>query len=40
MIEIKSEIDNSKKIVITGVYAINSEYRFRKGTNPMEGHEM
>ncbi len=40
MIEIKTEIDSSKKVVITGAYAINSEYRFRKGINPMEGHEM
>lgn len=40
MIEIKSEIDPSKKVVITGAYAINSEYIFRKGTNPMEGHKM
>jgi Cu(I)/Ag(I) efflux system membrane fusion protein len=40
MIEIKSEIDLTKKIVITGAYAINSEYKFRKGTNPMEGHDM
>lgn len=40
MIEIKSSIDSSKKVVITGAYAINSEYIFRKGSNPMEGHEM
>lgn len=40
MIEIKSPIDASKKIVITGTYAIDSEYKFRKGSNPMEGMEM
>ncbi len=40
MIEIKSPIDTSKKIVITGAYAIDSEYKFRKGSNPMEGMEM
>ncbi len=40
MIEIKSEIDASKKIVITGTYAINSEYKFRKGSDPMEGMKM
>jgi len=40
MIEIKSEIDPSKKIVITGAYAINSEYKFRKGSDPMEGMKM
>ena len=40
MIEIKSEIDPAKKVVITGAYAINSEYIFRKGTDPMEGMKM
>jgi Cu(I)/Ag(I) efflux system membrane fusion protein len=40
MIEIKSEMDPSKKVVITGAYAINSEYKFRKGSDPMEGMEM
>jgi len=37
MIEIKSDLDPSKKVVITGAYAINSEYKFRKGSDPMEG---
>ncbi|WP_395051453.1 efflux RND transporter periplasmic adaptor subunit [Flavobacterium sp.] len=40
MIEIKSEMDSTKKVVITGVYAINSEYKFRKGADPMEGMKM
>lgn len=40
LIEIISPLDSSKKIVITGAYAINSEYIFRKGSNPMEGMEM
>ena len=40
MIEIKSEIDPAKKVVITGAYAINSEYKFRKGSDPMEGMKM
>ena len=40
MIEIKSEIDPAKKVVITGAYAINSEYKFRKGSDPMAGHQM
>ena len=40
MIEIKSTIDPVKKVVITGAYAINSEYIFRKGSNPMEGMKM
>jgi Cu(I)/Ag(I) efflux system membrane fusion protein len=37
MIEIKSEIDPLKKVVVSGAYAINSEYKFRKGSDPMEG---
>lgn len=40
MIEIKSSIDTSKKVVITGAYAINSEYIFRKGSDPMAGMKM
>jgi len=40
MIEIKSAIDPAKKVVITGAYAINSEYIFRKGSDPMEGMKM
>lgn len=40
MIEIKSAIDPSKKVVITGAYAINSEYIFRKGSDPMAGMKM
>lgn len=40
MVEILSEIDVTKKVVVTGAYAINSEYKFRKGANPMEGHDM
>jgi Cu(I)/Ag(I) efflux system membrane fusion protein len=40
MVEIKSEIDPTKKVVITGAYSINSEYKFRKGADPMEGMEM
>ncbi|WP_369752573.1 efflux RND transporter periplasmic adaptor subunit [Flavobacterium sp. WC2409] len=40
MIEIKSEIDPNKKVVITGAYAINSEYKFRKGNDPMAGMKM
>lgn len=40
MVEIKTKLDSSKKVVITGAYSINSEYRFRKGSNPMEGHNM
>lgn len=27
-------------IVVSGAYLLNSEYVFKKGTNPMEGHDM
>ena len=40
MIEIKSEIDPNKKVVITGAYGINSEYIFRNGSDPMAGMKM
>jgi len=40
MIEIKSTIDPAKKVVVTGAYAINSEYIFRKGSDPMAGIKM
>jgi len=40
LVEITSEIDTNKKVVITGAYAINSEYKFRKGSDPMEGMKM
>lgn len=40
MIEIKSELDPNKKVVISGAYAINSEYKFRKGNDPMAGMKM
>lgn len=40
MIEITSGLDPNKKVVITGAYAINSEYKFRKGQDPMEGMKM
>ena len=40
LIEIKSETDSSKKVVVTGAYAINSEYKFRTGNDPMAGMKM
>ena len=40
LIEIKTEIDKTKRIVISGAYAINSEYKFRNGSDPMEGMKM
>jgi Cu(I)/Ag(I) efflux system membrane fusion protein len=39
-IEIKTVLDPTKKVVITGAYAINSEYKFRKGNDPMAGMKM
>lgn len=27
-------------VVVSGAYLLNSEYRFKKGANPMEGHDM
>lgn len=40
MIEIKSDLDSTKKVVVSGAYAINSEYIFRKGSDPMAGMKM
>jgi len=40
MIEIKTPIDAAKKVVVTGAYAVNSEYIFRKGSDPMDGMKM
>lgn len=39
-IEIKSGLQNGDIIVISGAYLINSEYIFKKGANPMAGHDM
>jgi Cu(I)/Ag(I) efflux system membrane fusion protein len=39
-VEIKSAVDPTKKVVITGAYAINNEYKFRKGSDSMAGIEM
>lgn len=40
LIEITSEISPNARIVISGAYLINSEYKFRKGSDPMEGMKM
>lgn len=40
MIEIKFDLDFLKKVVIMGVYVINSEYKFCKGSDLMEGMKM
>lgn len=39
-IEVKSGLMAGDIVVITGAYLLNSEYIFKKGTNPMEGMKM
>ncbi|WP_018616668.1 efflux RND transporter periplasmic adaptor subunit [Segetibacter koreensis] len=39
-IEILSGLHTGDVVVVTGAYLLNSEYIFRKGANPMAGHEM
>jgi Cu(I)/Ag(I) efflux system membrane fusion protein len=39
-IEIKSGLQEGDVVVISGAYLLNSEYIFKKGTNPMAGHDM
>lgn len=38
LVEIKSGLQPGDVVVISGAYLLNSEYVFKKGTNPMEGH--
>jgi Cu(I)/Ag(I) efflux system membrane fusion protein len=38
-IEIKGGLKEGDVVVVSGVYLINSEYVFKKGNNPMEGHQ-
>jgi Cu(I)/Ag(I) efflux system membrane fusion protein len=40
MVELVSDLDPEAKIVITGAYAVNSEFEFRKGKDPMAGMKM
>lgn len=40
IIEIRSGLQPGDLVVITGAYLLNSEYIFKKGVNPMEGHKM
>lgn len=40
LIEIKSNLSPKMKVVISGAYLINSEYKFRKGSDPMKGMKM
>ncbi len=39
-IEIKSGLMTGDVVVISGAYLLNSEYIFKRGANPMEGHVM
>ena len=39
-IEIRSGIEIGEEVVINGSYLLNSEYIFKKGSNPMAGHDM
>lgn len=39
-IEIISGLIPGDLVVVTGAYLLNSEYIFKKGANPMEGHNM
>ncbi|MDP1764387.1 MAG: hypothetical protein Q8L07_10925 [Sediminibacterium sp.] len=39
-IEIKSGLTNGDIVEIRGAYLLNSEFIFKKGTNPMSGHDM
>lgn len=39
-IEIKSGLKEGNVVVTSGAYLINSEYIFKKGANPMAGHDM
>lgn len=38
-IEIKAGLQNGDVVVISGAYLLNSEYVFKKGAEPMEGHK-
>jgi len=38
--EITEGLKAGEKVVVSGAYLLNSEYIFKKGSNPMEGHQM
>ena len=38
LVEIKDGLQPGDVVVVSGAYLLNSEYVFKKGTNPMEGH--
>ena len=39
-IEIVSGLHEGDSIVVSGAYLLSSEYLFKKGSNPMSGHDM
>ena len=39
-IEITSGLQTCDRVVISGDYLLASEYKFKKGSNPMEGMDM
>lgn len=39
-IEITSGLKQGDIVVVKGAYLLQSEYKFKKGANPMEGHDM
>ena len=39
MIEIKSGLTAGDIVVVSGAYLLNSEYIFKKGADPMAGHQ-
>ncbi len=38
--QITNGLNEGDTVVVSGAYLLNSEYLFKKGTNPMEGHDM
>lgn len=38
--QIISGLNKDDTVVVSGAYLLSSEYLFKKGTNPMEGHDM
>ncbi len=39
LIEIKSGLKEGDIVVLSGAYLLNSEYIFKKGADPMAGHQ-
>jgi membrane fusion protein, copper/silver efflux system len=40
MFEVTSGLKQGDEVVVSGAYLLNSEYIFKKGASPMEGHDM